>query len=138
MSVFDDLLQSDICEFPDCDSEAFRHCITGCGWRCAEHPCIHMPEPDGSSWLSTEAVVSRMSDQELSTARLRLALQIQAIDYEMATRKFQWRKPTPLHDLPIKQAKRTTLASKSLVNQFINSLSPKQVLELIRKLKEPK
>lgn len=138
MSVFDDLLQSDICEFPDCGSEAFRHCVAGCGWRCAEHPCIHMPEPESNSWLSTDAVVARMSDQELSAARLRLSLQLQAIDYQMALRKFHLHKPTPIDGLPVRQAKRVALKNKSLIEQFINSLSPKQVLELVRKLKERK
>lgn len=134
MSVFDDLLNTDICEAEDCGAEAFRHCVAGCGWRCAEHPCIHMPDGESCSWLSTDAVVSRMSDAELSSARLRLALQLQAIDHEMAIRRHQTQRRSPLYDLPVRHA--TKRANKSLLNQFIDSLSPKQVLEMIRKLKE--
>lgn len=137
MSVFDNLLQSDICEFPDCGNEAFRHCIAGCGWRCAEHPCIHMPDPDGvsNSWLSTDAVVSRMSDKELASARLRLSLQLHAIDYEMAMRKFHMHRAKPLYDSAKTAAKRE---QRGVLTQFIDSLSPKQVSELIKKIKEKK
>lgn len=120
----------DICEVEDCGNEAFRHCISGCGWRCAEHPCSHMANDEGS-WLSTEAVIGRMSDSELSDARLRLSLQISAIDNEISRRKFKVEFATPIQ-------KYDEVKARKLLDKFLDSLSPQQLAVLARKLENDK
>lgn len=122
MSVFD-FLQADICEVEDCGNEAFRKCMSGCGWRCAEHPCMHMSNAEGS-WLSTENVIQRMTDQELSEARLRLSLQISAIDNEVVRRKFR----------PIQPPAPTESQVKKALDRFLDSLTPQQRKILEKKM----
>lgn len=130
MRVLDYLANADICEVEDCGNEAFRHCISGCGWRCAEHPCMHMADAEGS-WLSTGAVIGRMSDSELSDARLRLSLQITAIDNEISRRKFKVEFATPIQ-------KYDEVKARKLLDKFLDSLSPQQLAMLARKLEKDK
>jgi uncharacterized UBP type Zn finger protein len=77
------------CSEPDCSEEAVRYCFTCVEYFCGEHTCEHLNSVQyGKSWLSTPAVVERMSDQELADVRLRLVTQLYAIDRELFNRKF--------------------------------------------------
>jgi hypothetical protein len=78
------------CSEADCSETAERYCFTCVEYFCAEHECEHLVNSVqlGTSWLSTPAVVERMSDQELADTRLRLVTQLYAIDRELFDRKF--------------------------------------------------
>jgi len=77
------------CNSHGCVAEAFRFCVE-CGYRCTQHPCKHMPEPVAvsQSFLSDAEVIRQMPSEKLSEMRLRLALQIYAIDAELHRRNF--------------------------------------------------
>lgn len=136
MSILDALLSEDICEVEDCGNEAFRYCFLGCGWRCTEHYCSHMHDTKSQSWLSTDAVVARMTDAELTSTRLKLQLQIQAIDAQIAIRTFNKRPkwhPSIVMD-HLKTARLSAARSNELIRQFVNSLSPGEFKKLEQKL----
>lgn len=136
MSIIDALLSEDICQVDDCGNEAFRYCYLGCGWRCTDHYCDHMHGVEPQSWLSTSAVVSRMTDQELTSTRLKLQLQISAIDAEVALRALNKRPrwhPSIIMDR-LKSTRRSNTRSYETIKQFVASLTPDQLRKLEQKL----
>lgn len=143
MSIIDALLSEDICEVEDCGNEAFRYCFVGCGWRCTDHYCEHMAASGGNSWLSTDAVVSRMTDAELTSVRLRLQLQISAIDNEIHHRTFNRDRSEVGHHASLSRKRSRVrippvppISNKShdLIKQFVASLTPNQLKKLEQKL----
>ena len=136
MSIIDALLSEDICQVEDCGNESFRYCFLGCGWRCTEHYCEHMHGVESQSWLSTSAVVARMSDADLTSVRLKLQLQITAIDDEISHRKFnkrpKWR-PSIITDR-MKVTRRSSTRGYDAIKQFVASLTPDQIKRLEQKL----
>lgn len=146
MTILDNLLQSDICSWEDCGNESFRNCVAGCGWRCSEHPCPHMDSDSIGSWLSVEAVAGRMSDEELASAKVRLALQLQTIHNEIERRQRGNELDVLFHTSFTRRTtrrqrqkpKKDIFTAKSLLANFLDSLSPQQVVKLEQKLRKEK